>query len=251
MNALLQAANPGLARRFPIEDAFAFESFTMEQLEKVLDSKMKKQGLGATSKAHAVAFDVLKLTRMCSNFCNGGGIENVLSKAKTNFQQRMSAIMKAGRPNEVIFEPEDFDPDHERSTKTVNEIDQLFAEFLGKTSPASNFKRYARIAKAITTKGKDPKDYIPFTFVFKGPPGTAKTTTARKIGQIHYILDCLLSPRWSRRRPGTCKPYTPISPRKRPETSSRARLAKCCLLTKRTRLGARLRPSLATNPWTA
>jgi SpoVK/Ycf46/Vps4 family AAA+-type ATPase len=40
----------------------------------------------------------------------------------------------------------------------------------------------------------DPRPYVPFTYVFKGLPGTGKTTTARKLGQIFYDMGLLSAP---------------------------------------------------------
>ncbi len=41
--------------------------------------------------------------------------------------------------------------------------------------------------------GKDPGGCIPFTFIFKGPPGTSKTSTARKLGRIFHEMGFFLS----------------------------------------------------------
>jgi AAA+ superfamily predicted ATPase len=49
--------------------------------------------------------------------------------------------------------------------------------------PAVNLRR----------RGKDPRKTIPFTFVFKGSPGTGKTHTARILGQIFYDMGFLSS----------------------------------------------------------
>jgi len=39
----------------------------------------------------------------------------------------------------------------------------------------------------------DMRDQIPTNFIFKGPPGTGKTTTARKMGQVYYDMGFLSS----------------------------------------------------------
>lgn len=39
----------------------------------------------------------------------------------------------------------------------------------------------------------DPKQSIPFNFLFRGPPGTEKTSTARKMGQVFYDAGFLAS----------------------------------------------------------
>jgi SpoVK/Ycf46/Vps4 family AAA+-type ATPase len=39
--------------------------------------------------------------------------------------------------------------------------------------------------------GIDPKPHIPWAFIFKGPPGTGKTSTARKVGRLYYDMGLL------------------------------------------------------------
>jgi hypothetical protein len=48
MQEIFQHSNPGLARRFPMEDAFVFSNFNKDQLTVILDQKAKKQDLSMT-----------------------------------------------------------------------------------------------------------------------------------------------------------------------------------------------------------
>jgi len=51
MTELFQHANLGFARRFPLDEAFTFDNFSLDQLLLILDLKLAQQNLGAT--AHA------------------------------------------------------------------------------------------------------------------------------------------------------------------------------------------------------
>ncbi|KAG4412499.1 hypothetical protein IFR04_014355 [Cadophora malorum] len=46
----------------------------------------------------------------------------------------------------------------------------------------------------MKSRDLDPRDYIPTNFVFKGPPGTGKTTTARKVARLYYDMGLLAEP---------------------------------------------------------
>jgi hypothetical protein len=48
MEDFIRAVNPGLQRRFPTDEAFVFQEFDEEQLGKIFDLKMQKQGLMTT-----------------------------------------------------------------------------------------------------------------------------------------------------------------------------------------------------------
>jgi hypothetical protein len=50
---------------------------------------------------------------------------------------------------------------------------------------------YQDTVKTMKLLEMDPKESIPFNFLFRGPPGTGKTTTAKKIGKVFYDMGFL------------------------------------------------------------
>lgn len=96
--------------------------------------------------------------------------------------------------DEVPIEPEDFDADWDRHTRAIANTRALFDGFIGYEEIINKFESYQYMAQGMRLRGIDPRPYIPFTYVFKGPPGTGKTTTARKLGQIFYDMGLLAAP---------------------------------------------------------
>ncbi|KAL1306377.1 hypothetical protein AAFC00_005086 [Neodothiora populina] len=191
MKEMFQNANPGLARRFPIEDAFFFEDFDDVQLRQILDLKLAQQGLDATEAAKDVAIEVLARSRRLPNFRNGGAVENLISAAKNRQQIRESRKPREDRDWEVMFESFDFDPDHERGSSAASTVKLLFQDVQGYETIITQFENYQKTAESMRKRGLRVQDYIPFNFVFKGPPGTGQTTTAEDMGQIYYDMGYL------------------------------------------------------------
>lgn len=195
MRDFLREANPGIARRFSIDNAFVFEEFDDEQLGKVLDLKMKKQSLRASSEARAVALNVLKLAKQRPNFGNGGEIDNLLSRAMLSFQRRFSTVAIEDRSNmarEGLLIAEDFDPEYLRGRYAETEMDQDLG-MIGMGTQLNVIKELVRQSSATKKYNMDPKDIMPFTLVLKGPPGSGKTAFARKLGRLYYNMGILAS----------------------------------------------------------
>ncbi|KAK0489353.1 P-loop containing nucleoside triphosphate hydrolase protein [Armillaria novae-zelandiae] len=191
MDEMFQHVNPGLSRRFAIEDAFYFDDFSTDELRQILDFKLKGQNLQATEEAKKVALEVLNRAKIRPNFGNAGEVENLLSKAKMNF---ISRTRGAQRSVDTIFQPADFDPDFDRGSHANDNLDKLFKDVVGCDGIVSKLRRYQKTASAGRRKGHDIRDLIPTSFVFKGPPGTGKTTTARKMGQVYFDMGFLSCP---------------------------------------------------------
>ncbi|EKM56223.1 uncharacterized protein PHACADRAFT_209697 [Phanerochaete carnosa HHB-10118-sp] len=196
MREMFQNVNPGLSRRFAIEDAFRFEDFTDSELLEILNLKLKEQDLNATPEAKTVAIDILNRARNRPNFGNGGEVENMLGKAKNNYQSRQSKLSASQRSSDVVFEPIDFDPNFNRAESSDTNLKKLFEDVVGCEKIVEKLQEYQNISRVTKLRGQDPREarhLIPTNFVFKGPPGTGKTTTARKMGQVYYDMGFLSS----------------------------------------------------------
>ena len=163
--------NPGLSRRFKIEDAFNFEDFDDDELLKILNLKLNSQNLGATEQAKKVAIEMLSRGRNRPNFGNAGEVENLISEAKARSVRRRQQIPVQERPRDIIFEPQDFDPNHNRSENAATNLAKLFEDVVGCGDIVEQLSNYQQIAAACKARDMDAREQIPTNFVFTGPPG--------------------------------------------------------------------------------
>ncbi|KAE8454278.1 hypothetical protein EG329_005203 [Mollisiaceae sp. DMI_Dod_QoI] len=162
MNEMFQSMNPGLNRRFRFDDPFRFEDFNDSQPRgSIIETQYPRTWCNRA--------------RNGLNFGNAGEVENLLSKAKENYEHRQSGLPFDQQSIDYIFEPEDFEPDYARIASANTSLQKLFEDVVGWHE----------------TSGHGPERSNPMNFIFKGPPGTGKTTTARKLGQVFYDLGFL------------------------------------------------------------
>ncbi|KAK5988189.1 NFX1-type zinc finger-containing protein 1 [Cladobotryum mycophilum] len=187
MEQMFQNVNPGLSRRFSVDNPFVFEDFDDDGLRQVLDLKLKTSGFATTGEGKRAALDVLIRERNRPNFGNGGAVENLLSKAKLSYQKRMSS----GKVKRNQLEPVDFDEDFDRSTRKDTNVRQLFKDDIGREDIIAMLEKIQSRVRQLKSLDMDVKEEIPFNFLFRGPPGTGKSTTARKMGKVYYDMGFL------------------------------------------------------------
>ena len=202
LEAMFQNVNPGLARRFPIASGFVFDDFSQAELGQILDMKLAQQSYTATDKAKSVALEVLSRARNRPNFGNAGEVDILLDAAKTRHQVRLSKERAAGRdakkPSvqlDSVLRPEDIDEDFTRAdADTDTNVSRLFEGTVGAEEIIAKLKGYQQTVRTMRSLGLDAadiKESVPFNFIFRGPPGTGKTTTARRMGKVFYGMGFL------------------------------------------------------------
>ena len=91
MEALFQNLNPGLSRRFLMTSAFHFEDYTDDDLQTILNLKLKQIGFDATTEAKTVVRECLRLARNKPHFGNAGEVDILLDAAKMEHQKLLSS----------------------------------------------------------------------------------------------------------------------------------------------------------------
>ena len=171
MESMLRSVNPGLKRRFPLENAFVFENYDDEQLLAILDHKLKVQNLGASQEAKQTAINILAKLRRQPNFGNAGEVENLLSRGKDAFSKRQQNLPADQRSFDIVFEPVDFDPNHGKSSDATINCSELFKDVVGADAIVDKLTGIQKAYINAPKFGLDPTTVVPFNFVFKGPPG--------------------------------------------------------------------------------
>ena len=86
MEMMMAAANPGLSRRFQLENAYNFSDYDDSALVRILRAQCKKDGLVVNLETASYAISMLARARAQPNFGNAGAVNNLLSAAKVSFQ---------------------------------------------------------------------------------------------------------------------------------------------------------------------
>lgn len=168
MESMFQNVNPGLSRRFPLSEAFEFEDFTDDELMEILKMKLQQQAYDATDQARRVAMDVLKRARNRPNFGNAGEVDVLLNTAKTRRQQRRSA---GAVKDAAMLEAVDMDPDFDRGERAATNVRMLFQGVVGCDELIAQLEGYQKTVANMKARDLDPREQIPFNFLFRGPPG--------------------------------------------------------------------------------
>ncbi|KAL4906198.1 hypothetical protein BDW74DRAFT_167359 [Aspergillus multicolor] len=123
----------------------------------------------ATDEARRVACEILTRARGRPNFGNGGDVGTLPTHAKYSYLARVQHLVN---PATICLLPQDLDTDYSQKLE----------------GPLHSYKQ---IATGMRLANLDYKPHIPFAFIFKGPPGTGKTSTARIFGELFYDLGFL------------------------------------------------------------
>ena len=145
---------------------------------------MREQDIDCTPKALEVARDVLERALMRPNFTNAGEVESCLATAKMNYEMRQSRKPIDDQAVDGELEPEDFDIDFDRGSRTGVDRRKVLEGLVPESIIEKLISYQSRCLGARRNK-LNPRDQVPTNFVFKGFPGTymALKRTQKPIAQ--------------------------------------------------------------------
>ncbi|KAL6819529.1 P-loop containing nucleoside triphosphate hydrolase protein [Trichoderma sp. SZMC 28015] len=190
MNDLFRNSNPGLSRRFPIQQPLRFHNFTAAQLEEILRLKIEQSELEVTEEAIGAARDIFTTALMRPNFTNGGEVDSMLAIAKKNYAKRLYRASTDKIIPNLALEAADFDPEFDRGNKPEPGFHKMLAGQVDDTV-INQLTQYFHAYSGAKKIGLNPRDVVATNFVFKGGPGSGKTTTAKLMGNVFYNMGYL------------------------------------------------------------
>lgn len=204
MKALFRnCGNPGLARRFNLGEAVKFEDFTDDELRRILKHMASQAGMVIDPETTTAAIKLVSQGRRLDGFGNAGAVESILTRAKTAKAARLAAAVTARReavakgadpatlpalphPDRLVLG--DFIKEDTSSAKA-----RACLEGLSNTEHIDSLLNELEATLATAkSEGKSVADMLANChMIFTGPPGTGKTTIARRFGKMFRNLELL------------------------------------------------------------
>lgn len=160
MEEMFKNCNPGLSRRFQLDQAYIFPDYDDTALLKILIKKARESQLKISVPVAKLAVRSLARARSKPHFGNAGAIDILLSRAKERLQRR------EGVPNELKVE--DFDLNFDDTDK--DQIDELLSHMIGMNDIKQKLEKLKKIVSFDRSRGDDPTESVSYNYLFLGNP---------------------------------------------------------------------------------
>jgi len=187
-------ANPGLRSRF--NTYFDFNDYTPDELLAIFKvmAKSKKYELEKKVEIKLKEIFTKMYTRRDKNFANGREVRNLFDKCITIQSNRLTSQGSYEKDELSLIRVEDIPPIY-KAEKVISVEDALkkLENLIGLNvvkKEVKNLINYLKVEKARAEKG-GKETVLNLHFVFKGNPGTGKTTVARILADVFKAMGLL------------------------------------------------------------
>ncbi|MCR5525849.1 MAG: AAA family ATPase [Lachnospiraceae bacterium] len=194
--------NPGLTSR--ISEQIVFEDFSPEELLSIFRKMTADRGFKLQEGAESTVKDLLKIRSSAKDFGNARGVRNTLDEVLRMVDERIAETDPGSLTEEdcltiMVSDVEKLlkngsaAEDSETVETLLNELDQM----TGLSSVKAKVHQIvgeAQFNKLAEEQGLSTGGHGTLHLLFKGNAGTGKTTIARTLGKIYYLLGMLKKP---------------------------------------------------------